>query len=162
MTKSETLDLWRSWNSLLNTSSHPAQTLTFALPQDAMNNGKRSINISLGGGQGSASSTNPFARSSQPGSRPSLGFDDDDGGDLSDSTSGPPKRKLVKLDRGNDDDDDDDAFSRLAPKQSIAPTGPPQRHVDDDDDAFSRLASNKGMATIRHSFPTPPLALAFS
>ncbi|KAF8948524.1 ATP-dependent RNA helicase ddx42, partial [Haplosporangium bisporale] len=105
-----------------------------------MNNGKRSINISLGGGQGSASSsTNPLARSSQPGPRPSLGFEDDDGGDLSDSTSGPPKRKLVRLDHGNDDD----AFSRLAPKQSKAPTGPPQRHVDDDDDAFSRLASNK-------------------
>lgn len=143
----------------LNTSSHPAQTLTFALSQDAMNNGKRSINISLGGGQGSASSTNPFARSSQPGSRPSLGFEDDDGGDLSDSNSGPPKRKLVKLDHDNDDDD---AFSRLASKQSTAPTGPPQRRVNDDDDAFSRLASNKGMATMRHSFPTPSLALAFS
>lgn len=105
-----------------------------------MNNGKRSINISLGGGQGSVASSNPFTRSS----RPSLGFEDDDG-ELSDSTPGPPKRKLVKLDQ--DGDDDNDVFSRLAPKQ-LTHSGPPQRRVDDDDDAFSRLASNKGMATI--------------
>lgn len=109
-----------------------------------MNNGKRSINISLGGGQGSISSSNPFTRSS----RPSLGFEDDDAGDLSDSTPGPPKRKLIKLDQ--DDDDDNAAFSSLAPKQLTTHTRPPQRRVDDDDDVFSRLASNTGMATIRH------------
>ncbi|KAF9328892.1 ATP-dependent RNA helicase ddx42 [Podila minutissima] len=104
-----------------------------------MNNGKRSINISLRGGQGSVASSNPFTRSS----RPSLGFEDDDGGELSDSTPGPPKRKLVKLDQ--DGDDDNDVFTRLAHKQPTH-SGPPQRRVDDDDDAFSRLASNKDAA----------------
>ncbi|KAG0334486.1 ATP-dependent RNA helicase ddx42, partial [Podila humilis] len=118
-----------------------------------MNNGKRSINISLGGNQGSTSSSIPFNRSARPGVRHSLGFDqddDDDNGTLNPGNLGPPKRKLIKLDREHDsDDDDDDALSRLA--ASNKPPGPiraPQHRIDDDeDDAFSKLSTKKGNDT---------------
>jgi hypothetical protein len=126
-----------------------------------MNNGKRSINISLGTGSPNLSSRpNPFARPTRPLTTTALGFGDDEDEDNSDDrtgSTGSPKRKQIKLDHGQEDteDQEEDAFSKLgtpkAPASASRPTAPPAKksvfdEVDDEEkeNAFSRLDSKKG------------------
>ncbi|KAG0280709.1 ATP-dependent RNA helicase ddx42 [Linnemannia exigua] len=117
-----------------------------------MNNGKRSINISLGSGSANLNARpNPFSRPTRPSTTTALGFGDDDENDDengNDNTPGPPKRKQIKLDHGQADteDQEDDAFLKLSAPKTSAPRPPPAVFRDDDDDeedAFSRLVSRK-------------------
>ncbi|KAI8598157.1 P-loop containing nucleoside triphosphate hydrolase protein [Dissophora ornata] len=133
-----------------------------------MSNGKRPINISLGGASGLGAKPNPFARNTRPrASKSALGFqdDEDDDEDEQNSTSGPPNRKLIKLDHTpvdhnppdksllGGDDDEDDAFSKLASAKA-PPSLRTLTRVDDDeeDDTFSKLTAAKVPPS-----PPPPL-----
>lgn len=151
--------------STLHTNTHARRTT-----QLTMNNGKRSINISLGSGSPSLNSRpNPFARPTRPSTTTALGFgddddDDDDKGNDSTGSTGPPKRKQIKLEHGPDDTEGqgEDAFSKLSaanPSASVSSasrlTAPPVRksvfgHDDDDEeDAFSRLGFKKGTQMLK-------------
>lgn len=138
-----------------------------------MNNGKRSINISLGSGSPNLNSRpNPFARPTRPSTTTALGFgddDDDDGGNedkgnSSTGSTGPPKRKQIKLDHGPGDTEDqgEDAFSKLSAAKPSAsassgsrlPAPPVKKSVfgdddDDEEDAFSLLRSKKGTQILK-------------
>lgn len=125
-----------------------------------MSLGKRSININLGGASGSSSALNARANPLGRPAKSALGFDNDDDDDDSEKMSGPPKRKLIKLDHDQDNnvadssklkDSDDDAFARLSASTPSGALRPPQLKKlaagdddDDDDDAFSRLQPKKG------------------
>ncbi|KAG0248453.1 ATP-dependent RNA helicase ddx42, partial [Mortierella polycephala] len=122
--------------------------------------GKRPINISLGGstggGSGLGTKSNPLERNDKPPPMKSaLGFEDS--GD-EDTTSGPPQRKLIKLDhnqdtnapsgRGDMGDDEEDAFSNLMARKTSAPPPPLKALVrnnadEDEDDVFSRFESKQ-------------------
>ncbi|KAF9907865.1 ATP-dependent RNA helicase ddx42 [Linnemannia zychae] len=124
-----------------------------------MNNGKRSINISLGSGSANLTArSNHFARPTRPSTTTALGFgddDDDEKDNVDDSTRspsspGPPKRKQIKLDHGQaDTDDQEDVFSKLNASKVAAPRQPPVKKSvfgDDDDDeenAFPHLGSKQ-------------------
>lgn len=133
-----------------------------------MNNGKRSINISLGSGSPNLNSrSNPFARPTRPSTTTALGFGDDEGddddedkGNDSIGSTGPPKRKQIKLEHGPGDteDQEEDAFSKLSaakPSASVSSASRPSalpgkksvfgdEDDDEEEDAFSRLGSKKG------------------
>ncbi|KAG9069195.1 hypothetical protein KI688_010092 [Linnemannia hyalina] len=135
-----------------------------------MNNGKRSINISLGSGSPNLNSRpSPFARPTRPSRTTALGFgddddddDDEDKGNDSTGSTGPPKRKQIKLEQGPDDTEGqgEDAFSKLstvkpsgsASSASRPPAPPVKKSVfgddddDDEEDAFSHLGSKKAAA----------------
>ncbi|KAF9961382.1 ATP-dependent RNA helicase ddx42 [Mortierella alpina] len=124
-----------------------------------MSLGKRSININLGGASGTGSGLNARPNPLGRPAKSALGFNDDDDEDDDNDPSGPPKRKLIKLDHTQDNDvadssklkyHDDDAFSRLgSSKASGAELPPLRKHAagggddDDDDDGFSRLQPKK-------------------
>ncbi|KAF9101835.1 ATP-dependent RNA helicase ddx42 [Mortierella sp. GBA35] len=124
-----------------------------------MNNGKRSINISLGSGSTNLNArANPLARSTRPSTTTALGFgDDDDNEDKNNNagSSGPPKRKQIKLDHEQGDTADqgeEDVFSKLSAPKASAPLPPLAKMSvfgdddDDEEDAFSRLGSKKAIA----------------
>lgn len=142
-----------------------------SLDVSSMSNGKRSFNISLGGSSAVGSKPNPFARTIRPPSaKAALGFQDDSEDDGSGNSSGPPKRKLIKLDHGSDDNDDqleklennsegedNDALSKMTSANVSPPPPPPPplrkaaQDDDDDLDAFSRLESRKGTLNLSSS-----------
>ncbi|KAF9923145.1 ATP-dependent RNA helicase ddx42 [Linnemannia zychae] len=119
-----------------------------------MNNGKRSINISFGGGSKNLNARpNPFARPARPLTTTALGFGDGDG-DESDgendksNSAGPPKRKHIKLDHEQEvtEDQGGDTLAKLDNPKEVSPSYPlpTKKSVfgDDDDeeeDALSRL-----------------------
>ncbi|KAG9322952.1 hypothetical protein KVV02_004328 [Mortierella alpina] len=123
-----------------------------------MSLGKRSININLGGVSGSGAGANPRPNPLARPAKSALGFNDDDDNSDSEKTSGPPKRKLIKLDHTQDNnvvdnsepkDDGDDGFARLSapkPPGGVPPLPLLRKHAaedDDDEDAFSRLQPKK-------------------
>ncbi|KAK3845952.1 MAG: hypothetical protein J3R72DRAFT_418103 [Linnemannia gamsii] len=121
-----------------------------------MNNGKRSINISLGSSSANMNARpNPFARPTRPSTTTALGFGDDDDNDDEHGNDnigspGPPKRKQIKLDyeQADTEDQEEDAFSKLSASKTSVPRPPPAIFKDDDneeEDAFSRLGSKKDL-----------------
>lgn len=142
-------------HSTLHFNTHARRTLL------TMNNGKRSINISLGTGSPNLNSRpNPFARPTRPLTTTALGFGDDEDEDNSDDrtgSTGSPKRKQIKLEHDQKDTEDreEDDFSKLGTSKTpasasrpSAPTAKKSVFDDDDDDeeenALSRLNSEKG------------------
>ncbi|KAF9437042.1 ATP-dependent RNA helicase ddx42 [Entomortierella beljakovae] len=129
-----------------------------------MSNGKRTINISLGGSSAPGSKPNPFARSTRPSSTKSaLGFQDDEDEDDNLSSLGH-KQKQIKLDhdnatddisrKSNTESDDEDAFSKLSASETIEQNPPPRKSIfggddEDEDDAFSLIASKKGREPVK-------------